>query len=79
MALVHLSTIENLSPQVIPVIYQQGVASAAAGDVAYAKTGQLMIAPGSKIKIETNRLDHGQVETLKKRNLVKVTESSVEV
>jgi len=71
---VPVTTISNISRQVIKILYQQGDALNAAGDVSYAYTGMLEIHPGKSVTIEAIRINLGQLKNLEAKNLIKISQ-----
>ena len=74
---IRVKTIQNVSNQAIEVITQVGDVDNAAGDIPYTSTGMQRIAPGGEVTIEEARLDLGQLENLRSKNLIKVTDGLV--
>lgn len=63
---VALTTITNVSNQVVPILVNDIIANKAnnLSGLAASEARQLQMAPGSEITIETQRLDLGQLERL---------------
>ena len=64
----NLTTITNISKQVVPILVNATtLASAQAGsDLAETRAEQTAIAPGAELNIESNRVDIGQLEQLQR-------------
>lgn len=70
-----ITTITNISQQVVPILVNEILASKAStsSDVASNVANQMQIAPGSQVTIETQRLDTGQLERLRGMKLITFT------
>lgn len=67
-----LTTISNISNQVVPVLVNE-IALAKANnlsDLASQTANQMQIPPGSQVRVETQRLDLGQLERLQNLKLI---------
>lgn len=69
---VSLTTITNISKQIVPVLVNNiALSSASAGsDIPAARAEQMSIAPGSEFSIESRRLDTAQLEQLRRLKLI---------
>lgn len=69
---VSLTTITNISKQVVPILVNNiPTTDAAAGsDIPSATASQMPIAPGAEFSIESRRLDQGQLEQLRRLGLL---------
>lgn len=69
---VSVTTITNISRQVIPILVNEIAASKASenSDLPPSDARQLSIQPGSEIRIETSRLDIGQLDQLRRKALL---------
>jgi hypothetical protein len=70
-----LTTITNLSKQTVPILINEialDKANSASG-VPPAQASQMHIAPGAQVTIETKRVDVGQLEQLRRKNLLSFT------
>jgi len=74
---IRVKTIQNISNQSIDILCQAGDTDNAAGDIPYARTGMLKIPSGGEITIEAIRVDDGQLKTLAKKDLLKITDGLV--
>lgn len=74
---IRVKTIQNISNQVIEVLYKEGDADNAAGDIPYLKSGMLKIPPDTQTTIEEARVDLGQLQNLEGKNLLRVTDGLV--
>jgi len=63
-------TITNVSPQVVPVLYDTIDLSKSVSTVGYNKSGQLLVPPGGNIKLETERVDLGQLDQFRRNGLI---------
>lgn len=64
----NLTTITNISKQVVPILVNATtLAKVQAGsDLPETRAGQTQISPGAELNIETNRVDVGQLEQLQR-------------
>lgn len=74
---VSVTTITNISKQVIPVLVNEVPLSKASdnSDLPPGDARQLMIQPGTSIRVETRRLDLGQLDQLRRKGLLSYTSS----
>jgi hypothetical protein len=74
MAAVALTTITNISNQVVPVLVSSIELNKAnpGSSLRYDRAEQVQIAPGAQVTVETQRLDLGQLENLQKLKLLTV-------
>jgi hypothetical protein len=72
MATSALTTITNISNQVIPVLVNDipSSSASASSDIAANISRQLSIAPGAEMTVETRRLDEGQLRDLAQKRLI---------
>lgn len=72
-----ITTITNTSKQVVPVLVNEIPLAKAAGnsDLSPSEARQLLIQPGASINIETRRLDVGQLDQLRRKQLISYTSS----
>lgn len=63
-------TITNVSPQVVPVLYDAIEISKNVSTVGYNKSGQLLIPPGGNVTIEAERVDLGQLDQFRRNGLI---------
>ena len=69
---VSLTTISNISNQLVPILVNAIDLDKAndLSDVAADKANQMSIPPGSQVRIETQRVDLGQLERLRTFGLI---------
>lgn len=69
---VSVTTITNISRQVIPILVNEIATSkaAATSDLSPSDARQLSLQPGAEIRIETIRLDLGQLDQLRRKALL---------
>jgi len=69
---VGITTITNVSKQVVPILVNAISASDASSssNIPAGKAEQMQIAPNSEFSIETRRIDLGQLEQLKRAGLI---------
>jgi len=69
---ISLTTITNLSKQIVPILISNiALSSASSGsDIAASKAEQIQIAPGAEFSIESRRTDQGQLEQLQRMQLI---------
>lgn len=67
---VKLINITNVSPQLVRILYGVGKTGNDASGLPLTEAGELPIPPGGKVEIEANRVDAGQIESLKRKNLI---------
>lgn len=70
-----LTTITNVSQQVVPILVDDIATNKAnsSSNLSAQTASQLQIPPGSQVKIETQRLDVGQLERLQVLKLITFT------
>lgn len=68
--MISVTTISNISNQVVKLLYSKTAASNSATTVDYNTDGELAIQPGSSVKIESLRIDQGQLQKLASSKLI---------
>jgi len=71
---IRVKIIQNVSQQIIEILYGQGDVDNAVGSIPYSKTGMLRLMPGTSTTIEEARIDIGQLQNLEGKNLIKVVD-----
>ena len=69
---VRVATVQNISKQVINVLY--GPMATSEDNVSvfgFKDAGELGLAPGASMQIEDRRLDHGQIQAFQNKNLIR--------
>lgn len=71
----NLTTITNISKQAVPILVNEiQLANVQVGsDLAANRAEQTLIAPGAELNIETNRIDIGQLEQLRRIGVISFT------
>jgi hypothetical protein len=69
-----LVNITNISNQIVPILYGTIDAAKSNSTVDYTKSGTLIISPSTSIEIEKQRTDAGQLDQLKNKKIITVTE-----
>lgn len=64
------TTISNTSTQIIKVLYSAIASDSSVSDIDAADSGELLLAPGGQVNIESSRLDLGQLDSLSRKNLI---------
>jgi len=69
---ISVTTITNTSTQAIPVLVSATTSAkaSASSNLAYSVERQISIAPGASLTVETSRLDLGQLDAIRKKNLI---------
>jgi len=67
------TVVTNVSKQVVKVLYSEVARDASSSVIPPNTSGELAIAPGGKLTIESSRLDAGQLEAFRKKGLVSYT------
>lgn len=67
-----LTTITNVSKQTVPILLNAISTTVASdsSDIAPSRAESLQIPPGAQLQIETQRIDLGQLERLRQKNLI---------
>ena len=70
-----LTTITNISKQVVPILVNEISLSTAnsLSNITPATASQMAIPPGAQVTLETQRLDQGQLEQLRRLRLITFT------
>lgn len=67
---VRVLTITNISKQVIKILYGSIENAGATSQITASASGEIAIQANKSVNIEENRLDAGQIESLKRKNLI---------
>lgn len=72
MAAANLTTITNISKQVVPILVGSVPLnfSNASSDITSRNASQMQIAPGAEFSVETRRVDLAQLDQLRRLNLI---------
>lgn len=73
-----ITTINNISNQVIQISYSRisTQKASANSDLAPSKSGQLIMQSGKSIRIETSRIDVGQLDQLRRKRVLSYVTSN---
>lgn len=75
MTVASLTTITNVSVQIVPILVNDIASSiaSASSDIAANVSRQISIAPGADLTVETRRVDLGQLKELAQKRLISYT------
>lgn len=67
----NLTTITNVSRQLVPILVNSSTSSQAGSDLDASRSEQTFIQPGAEISVESNRVDIAQLEQMRKNGLIR--------